>query len=581
MKIQFCGATSGVTGSCHLITAGDHKILLDCGQFQGGKAQDELNFEPFPFDPAEVEFLILSHAHIDHCGRIPLLVKRGFKGKIYCTDATADLLDIMLKDSAYIHEKEAEWQNRKNERAGRPLVEALYTAKDAEDALKFVVPILYDQLIDLNDDIRICFNDAGHILGSAITEIWVKEDDNVSKIVFSGDLGVMDRPILRNPTIIKKADYVIMESTYGNRLHPENSMDVRKLMNIIRDTAARGGNTVIPSFAVGRTQELIYELNRVIDSDSEYQKIFEDLMVYVDSPMAQNATEAFKKNSQVFDEETKDFISRGDNPLEFKNLKFTRSSEESQWLNVDHTPKIIISASGMCEAGRIRHHLKHNLWNEKSSIVFVGYQAEGTLGRQLIEGATEVTLFGDKVEVNAQIHNLEGFSGHADKNGLMDWIRGFQMVPKKIFLVHGEPQSKIDFADAIKAETGMEAVVVNANAEYELEPASGQVVNMEEAMAEAVDENKINEARNHLFNIRRRLEDIIYNTDLAISPDVPPEKLARINNIILELEKSSINLGSTLTESNEDNTAIELTDADRATIAAARKIEEEERKKTK
>ena len=581
MKIQFCGATSGVTGSCHLITAGDHKILLDCGQFQGGKAQDELNFEPFPFDPAEVEFLILSHAHIDHCGRIPLLVKRGFKGKIYCTDATADLLDIMLKDSAYIHEKEAEWQNRKNERAGRPLVEALYTAKDAEDALKFVVPILYDQLIDLNDDIRICFNDAGHILGSAITEVWVKEDDNVSKIVFSGDLGVMDRPILRNPTIIKKADYVIMESTYGNRLHPENSMDVRKLMNIIRDTAARGGNTVIPSFAVGRTQELIYELNRVIDSDSEYQKIFEDLMVYVDSPMAQNATEAFKKNSQVFDEETKDFISRGDNPLEFKNLKFTRSSEESQWLNVDHTPKIIISASGMCEAGRIRHHLKHNLWNEKSSIVFVGYQAEGTLGRQLIEGATEVTLFGDKVEVNAQIHNLEGFSGHADKNGLMDWIRGFQMVPKKIFLVHGEPQSKIDFADAIKAETGMEAVVVNANAEYELEPASGQVVNMEEAMAEAVDENKINEARNHLFNIRRRLEDIIYNTDLAISPDVPPEKLARINNIILELEKSSINLGSTLTESNEDNTAIELTDADRATIAAARKIEEEERKKTK
>ncbi|MBQ6400987.1 MAG: MBL fold metallo-hydrolase [Firmicutes bacterium] len=574
MKIQFCGATTGVTGSCHLITVGDHKILLDCGQFQGGKAQDELNYEDFPFNPAEVEFMVLSHAHIDHCGRIPLLVKRGFKGKIYCTDATADLLDIMLKDSGYIHEKEAQWANQKNSRAGRPMIEPLYTVQDAEDSLKFVTPVLYDQLIELGDGIRVVFNDAGHILGSAITELWVTEGDNVSKIVFSGDLGVMDRPILRDPTIIKKADYVIMESTYGNRLHTENAMDVRKLMDIIRDTALRGGNTVIPSFAVGRTQELIYELNRVIDNDSEYRKAFEDLTVYVDSPMAQNATEVFKKNAQVFDEETKDYISKGDNPLEFKNLKYTRSSDESRWLNIDSKPKVIISASGMCEAGRIRHHLKHNLWNENSSIVFVGYQGEGTLGRAILEGAEEVTLFGEKVQVKARIYNLEGFSGHADKEGLMAWLRGFQQMPKKLFLVHGEPDVKVAFAQSIKEELGYEAVTVNANAEYELEASSGQVLNMEQAMAEAVDEKRINESRDNLFNVRRRLEDILYNADLAVDQETSPEKLAKINNIILELEKSAINLGTVLTEGKEDDNIIELTSKDLAMLEAAKAAEE-------
>ena len=245
MKIQFCGAASGVTGSCHLITTENHKILLDCGQFQGGKAMEAMNHEPFPFDPSEIDYVVLSHAHIDHCGRLPLLVKRGFCGDIYCTDATADLLEVMLRDSGYIHEKETEWKNRKNERAGRPPVEPLYTVRDAEESLKYVKPVLYDQLVELNPEMRIVFNDAGHILGSAITELWVTEGDNVSKIVFSGDLGVMDRPILRDPTIIKKADYVIMETTYGNRLHPENSMDVKTLMDIVVKTARRGGNSVL------------------------------------------------------------------------------------------------------------------------------------------------------------------------------------------------------------------------------------------------------------------------------------------------------------------------------------------------
>lgn len=542
MKIQFCGASTGVTGSCHLITTEKHKILLDCGQFQGGKAQEALNYEEFPFDPAEVDFMILSHSHIDHCGRIPLLVKRGFKGDIYCTDACADLLEIMLKDSGYIHEKEAEWKNKKNERNGRPFVEPLYTVNDAADALKFVKPVLYDQLVELNEEMKLCFNDAGHILGSAITELWITEGEDVSKIVFSGDLGVMDRPILRNPTIIKKADYVIMETTYGNRTHPANAMDVKRLMNIIRETAARGGTTVIPAFAVGRTQELIYELNRVIDSDSEYRSVFENLKVYIDSPMATSATEVFRRNAQVFDEETKEYITGGDNPLDFKNLKFTRSSQESMWLNSDREPKVIISASGMCEAGRIRHHLKHNLWDARNSIVFVGYQAEGSLGRMIVEGAKKVTLFGEEISVNAKIHNLQGFSGHADKEGLMAWLRGFQKEPKHIFLVHGEEEAKDDFAAAVKEELGYEPIVVRANSEFILE--KDEIVNMEQAMADAVDEETLAKTRDNIADVHRRLEDILYNAKLVVGDDIEPEKLARINNIVLELEKSTINLGA-------------------------------------
>ena len=546
MKIQFCGATTGVTGSCHLI--------------------------------------VLSHAHIDHCGRIPLLVKRGFKGQIYCTDATADLLGIMLLDSGHIHEQEAEWQNRKNARAGRPLVEPLYTEKDAEESLKFIKPVLYNQLVELNDEVRICFNDAGHILGSGEIEIFVSEkvegssEVRASKIVFSGDLGVMDRPILRNPTIIKKADYVIMETTYGNRNHPDNAMDVNHLVDIICETAARGGNSVIPSFAVGRTQELIFELNRIYEDPSDpRQEQLSKIKVYVDSPMAAAATEVFKKNAQVFDEETKDYISKGENPLEFPNLKFTQSTEESQWLNVDREPKVIISASGMCEAGRIRHHLKHNLWDARNSIIFVGYQAEGTLGRGIIDGEKEVQLFGETVQVNAKIHNLEGFSGHADMNGLLGWLKGFQKLPKQLFLVHGEPEVKIEFAKTVKEQIGIDAIPVNVNSEYELEE-SGGVVTRKEAIADAVDEKRVNEARENLYNVRRRLEDILYNANLSVNKGTDPEKLARINNIIMELEKSVINLGSAISESDESEN-VELTEEQIAELKAAREEKIESKKK--
>ncbi|MDY5422853.1 MBL fold metallo-hydrolase [Hornefia butyriciproducens] len=552
MKIMFCGATTGVTGSCHLLKTENHNVLLDCGQFQGGKAQEALNADPFPFEPSEVECMILSHAHIDHCGRIPLLVKRGFRGKIYCTDATADLLEVMLLDSAHIHEMDAQWQSKRNLRAGKPPIDPLYTTEDAQEALKYVEPILYDQQIRLNDDMKIVFNDAGHILGSAITEIWVTEGERESKIVFSGDLGMKNRPILRDPVTIKKADCVIMETTYGNRNHAQNSMSVKQLIDIILKTTRRGGTVVIPSFAVGRTQELIYELNRFYEKSSpDYRQELDKVDVIVDSPMATTATEVFRNNAQVFDEETKAYIMKGDNPLDFKNLRFTRSTEESRALNTDHTPKVIISASGMCEAGRIRHHLKHNLWDARNSVIFVGYQGEGTLGRSLIEGKKDITLFGEEVHVNAEIYNLEGFSGHADQNGLLEWISGFQQPPRQIFLVHGEEQSKKDFAKLIHDKLGYDPIPVLGNSEFELDMNDVRVLNMTEAVQTAAGDEDVQKVRSKISEIETELEGILYNTSLAMSQSMSEEKLVRINNVVQELEKATINLGTAVNQREE------------------------------
>lgn len=557
MKIMFCGASSGVTGSCHLIRTEKHSLLMDCGQFQGGKAQEALNYEAFPFEPSEVEAMILSHAHIDHCGRIPLLVKRGFRGKIYCTDATADLLEVMLLDSAHIHEVDAKWQSKRNMRAGKPPVEPLYTTEDAQESLKYVEPILYDQQIQINEDMKIVFNDAGHILGSAITEIWVKEGDKESKIVFSGDIGMTERPILRDPTIIKKADCVIMEATYGNRNHEENSTSINKMIEIVLETVRRGGTVVIPSFAVGRTQELIYEFNRFYEKSSpDYKRELDGVEVIIDSPMATTATEVFRNNAQVFDKETKEYIMQGDNPLDFKNLRFTRSTEESQALNLDRRPKVIISASGMCEAGRIRHHLKHNLWDSRNSIIFVGYQAEGTLGRSLIDGKKDITLFGEEVHVQAHIHNLEGFSGHADQRGLMHWISGFtELKPKQIFLVHGEEQSKKDFAKLVNKELGYEPIVVLGNSEFEIESGESSILNFEKSMKASAEEADIQKVKNKISLIEEELQEILYNASLSVNENMTEDKLIKINNVVQELEKATINLGTAV--NIRDNTTLE------------------------
>jgi metallo-beta-lactamase family protein len=555
MKVKFCGATTGVTGSCHMIYTDNHRILLDCGQFQGGKAQDRLNYEEFPFDPKEIEAVVLSHAHIDHCGRLPLLVNRGFTGKIYCTKPTADLLPIMLRDSGYIHEKEAEWQNKKGARKGRPPVEPLYTVEDAERSLSLITPVLYDQIIEINDEMTICFNDAGHILGSAITELWVKEDEKSTKIVFSGDLGMRDRPILRDPVYIKKADYVIMESTYGNRLHPDNVMDIQRLLNVIMRTVKRGGTVVIPSFAVGRTQEMIYELNKFYDNNPDIYKELRDIKVYIDSPMATSATQVFSENAAVFDEEARNYIMNGDDPLKFANLVFTKSTEESQALNNNSDPKIVISASGMCEAGRIRHHLKHNLWDPKSSIVFVGYQAEGTLGRKIIEGAKSVNIFGEEVQVNAEIVNLEGFSGHADRDGLTDWMNHFTTSPK-VFLVHGEKEAKHDLALHLGETIDVHPIVIDSNSEFDLKPgesSASMLSEEEESPDERLDEESLMTLRDSISEINASIGDTLMSAALITGENVSPEQLIKINNIVQELRNDAISLRQAVLD--EKNTA--------------------------
>lgn len=548
MNIKFCGAAMSVTGTCHLITTDKYKILLDCGQFQGSKALEELNFGDLGFDPTQIDFMILSHSHIDHSGRIPLLTNRGFKGKIYCTDATADLANIMLKDSGYIHEKEAEWSNRKAERSGKPKVTPLFTFNDAVASLEYLSPVLYRQLIEINPDVKLKFSDAGHILGSAITELWITENEKTTKIVFSGDLGVKNKPLLNDPATIEEADFLVMETTYGDRVHEPNEKSLNRLIDIILKTIKRGGNVIIPSFAVGRTQELIYELNMFYEEHDEYKKDLDDVMVYVDSPLATSATEIFRRNAQVFDEETRDYILKGDNPLDFKNLKFTRTSDESKMLNFNNTPKIIISASGMCDAGRIKHHLKHNLWNPKSSIVFVGYQAEGTLGRSIVSGDKDVSIFGEKIHVNAEVYNLEGFSGHADREGLLEWLSSFKKMPQKVFLVHGEEESKKGFAAIVKNALGIDCTVINSVSEFNLDQDVILAIDDKDKSNNMYKEEKIMMVKDKLAQIHDELETILYNTNLAVDKNITLDRVDEISNIVLELEKSSIKLGSIATK---------------------------------
>lgn len=467
MRIEFLGAAQVVTGSNYLITTDKYKILIDCGLFQGSNELERLNYEDFKYNPEEIDFLLLSHAHIDHSGRIPKLVKEGFKGKIICTKATKDLCDIMLVDSGHIQETDAKWENNKRKRAGKPLVEPLYTAEDAVVSLKYFDPVLYGQKVDINEDITVRFRDAGHILGSSIIELWITEKNKTIKVVFSGDIGMKDRPIIRNPEIIEEADYLIIESTYGDRLHEEPEKRTEKLVDIINKTVERGGTVVIPSFAVGRTQELIYELNKYYEYNSNIEE-FMKIPIYIDSPMAVSATDVFSRNPDCFDQEAKDLILGGDNPFEFDNLFYVRSQEESMRLNSSTYPKVIISASGMCTAGRIRHHLKHNLWKGKNSVIFVGYQAEGTLGRILKDGAKKVKLLGEEVIVEAEIYDIEGFSAHADRDGLIEWLKGFKKLPEKIFVVHGEEDSSQAFAQLISEKFNVKAIAPLMGDEYEL-----------------------------------------------------------------------------------------------------------------
>lgn len=448
LKLVFIGADHEVTGSCHYMEVGEKKFCVDIGMEQG---QDLFENQEIPVNPSEIDFFLLTHAHIDHTGLLPMMYAKGFRGLVFATRATVELSQIMLRDSAHIQQFEAEWRNRKAKRSGGEEYKPLYTMEDAMGAIRLLVPCDYDTVVHICDEVSIRFTDVGHLLGSSSIEVFAKEGKEERTIVFSGDLGNSNKPILRNPSYTKAADYVVMESTYGDRLHGEEEPDyVGDLSKIIQDTFERKGNVVIPCFAVGRTQEILYFLRQIKE-----QKLITanpDFEVYVDSPLAVEATNIFGKNAkQCFDDEARELLARGINPIGFSGLKLSITSDDSKAINFDMKPKVILSASGMCEAGRIRHHLKHNLWRPESTIVFVGYQTRGTLGRSLLEGAKEVKLFGEVIEVKAQITKIAGISGHADQRGLLKWVNSFtERPPRRVFVVHGEDRVCDEFARTLE-----------------------------------------------------------------------------------------------------------------------------------
>lgn len=464
MKLSFFGADQCVTGSCHCLEVNGKRILVDCGLQQG---RDEVSNAEFPFAANTIDYVLVTHAHIDHSGRIPMLVKQGFQGRILTTRLTADLLDIMLQDSAHIQESDAEWKNRKGERSGAPHVEPLYTVEDALRVKEFMTTCEYGQVVELCEGVEVEFVDAGHLLGSSCIAMELTEDGVKKRVVFSGDLGNIKQPIIRDPVHFRGADYVVMESTYGDRNHTEVWSYTDDLAKIIDETIARGGNVIIPSFAVGRTQELLYFIREI--KDAGLVKSNPDFPVYIDSPLAKRATTIFTGDLHGYlDDDAMKLVKDGTHMFNFTNLRMTETSEESKLLNEDRTPKVIISASGMCDAGRIRHHLKHNLWRSECTVVFVGYQGEGTLGRSLLEGAKSVRLFGEDIAVNAGIVNFKGLSSHADRDHLISWISDFRDPrPQHVFVVHGDREVAPFFAQTLN-NMGFEAHAPQYTEVYDL-----------------------------------------------------------------------------------------------------------------
>ncbi len=462
MKLTFFGAAKAVTGSCHCVEVNGKRILIDCGLQQG---RDERDNRVLDFAPGYIDCVIVTHAHIDHTGRIPLLVKQGFHGRIVTTRLTGQLMSIMLRDSAHIQESDAQWQNQKGRRAGRAPVEPLYTIADAENAMGLVETYEYGEMVELFEGVRLRFTDAGHLLGSACAELWLTEEGVTRKIVFSGDLGNVDQPIIRDPQYIDEADYVVMESTYGDRLHEPPESYTEALAQIIDETFEKGGNVVIPSFAVGRTQELLYFMREM--KEEGMVKSHPDFRVCVDSPLANEATRIYSGNLHGYLDEDAIEALKGGALFQFPGLTLTETSEESKALNLDTSSKVIISASGMCDAGRIRHHLKHNLWRKECVVVFVGYQAEGSLGRALLEGAKSVKLFGEEIAVNARIVNFKGLSSHADRDHLLAWAKHYAPKPRHIFVVHGEASVTEIFAQKLR-DAGLSAHAAEYEEVYDL-----------------------------------------------------------------------------------------------------------------
>ncbi len=546
MKITFLGATKTVTGSNFLVEGAGKKFIVDCGLYQG-KATDELkNEEDFLYDVKQIDFMLLTHAHIDHSGRIPKLYNEGFRGDVYATKATCDLCTIMLPDSGHIQENEVEWKNRKRRREGLPELPPLYTAEDAIKSMEIFKPVSYDEIVEITENIKVRFNDAGHMLGSSIIEIWITEAGETKKVVFTGDLGNNDIPLLDSPTMIESADYVVMESTYGNRLHMRNDDKAELFLNIVAETLEKGGNVVIPSFAVGRTQEILYELSRLRENNKdneEFKAKYKRLMdapVFVDSPLAISATEVFRENMDLFEEDVKKAIASGENPLEFPGLQFTRTADESKALNETAHASIIISASGMCEVGRIKHHLKHNLWNPNNTILFVGYQAPGTLGRNIVDGAKKVKIFGEEIAVNARIEYIEGYSGHADQEWLLNFVYSFINKPKHIFLVHGEPDGQIELKQKIIENTKIPVTIPDFGDVYEL----NEDLKLLEKM-EVPDRYKYIRLAilERVETLKEEIEDMgEIIKDTMLTEDAKDSDLAELNEKVKELEKQIVNI---------------------------------------
>jgi len=451
--LQFHGAAGEVTGSCYLLRVGALQVLIDCGLIQGRPVDEARNFEPFPFDPREIDAVILTHAHLDHSGRLPLLVKRGFSGPVYTHAATRDLCGIMLEDAAYINEKDVEWENKKRRRKGLRLREPLYDIGDAERALHHFHPLPYNERRELLPGLAVRLQDAGHILGSAIVELWLKEGALERKLVFSGDLGHLGAPVMRDPVRIGSADLVVMESTYGDRLHRGWQETWDELADILASAARHGGNVLIPAFAVGRTQDLLYSFGvHFRDWEMKHWSIF------LDSPLAIEATEVYSRHPELYDAEARAFFSGGRKPFTPPNLHISRTAEQSMAINQIHSGAIIIAGSGMCDGGRIKHHFKHNLWRRDCHVVIVGFQAAGTLGRRLVDGASHIPLWGETIKVGARIHTLGGLSAHADHDGLLAWYQAFEGRPA-VVLTHGEENGRRQFAVSLRQGPGVEAII--------------------------------------------------------------------------------------------------------------------------
>ncbi|MCS7263872.1 MAG: MBL fold metallo-hydrolase [Armatimonadetes bacterium] len=448
MLLKFCGAAGEVTGSCHMVQVEDTIVLLDCGIFQGGEERHIRNRQPFPFDPQKVKAVLLSHAHLDHCGRLPLLVKAGFKGKIFATDATCDLTKIVLLDAAKLQEEDAAWKIKRLKKKGEDWswVSPLFTVQEAEQVFELFEPIPYGEWLEISPNLRFRFHDAGHLLGSAMVELRWQSDGIERKLLFTGDLGQKGLPIVRDPEPIEEADLLLMESTYGNRDHTMGFKEcVEKLQEIVKETVHRGGRVLIPSFAVGRTQEILYALNDLVES-----KQLPILPVFVDSPMARAVLKVYQRHRELYDEEAEQKVIGGDEPFTFPGLKIIETVDESKMLNEFSEPCIIIAGSGMCTGGRIKHHLWHGIGNYNNAIVFVGFQAKGSLGRQLVEGVSPVRIFGEMHEVRAKIFMLDGFSAHADRKSLLQWTSNFVKPPAQTFAVHGEQEASIALVQSLK-----------------------------------------------------------------------------------------------------------------------------------